>query len=127
MPLTNLSRDLLSDAIIGGTTYAKLSNANANLGVGDSSTAFAATQTDLIAATNKLRKGMDATFPTRAANALTFQATFTSAEANWVWNEWGLFNSATAGNMYSRKVEALGTKSSGSTWEISVSSTLTLA
>jgi hypothetical protein len=44
----------------GGTVY---SNANANLGIGDSTTAAAIGQTDLQAASNKVRQAMDATYP----------------------------------------------------------------
>lgn len=97
------------------------SNANAAIGVGDSTTAAAAGQTDLQAATNKLRKGMLATYPTAAtAGSKTFSSNFLTGEANWVWNEWGVFNSTTngAGTMLNRKVEALGTKTSG-TWTLS--------
>lgn len=98
----------------GGTAY---SNANAYLGVGDSSTAWATTQTDLQAATNKLRKAMKATYPVTGTKKQTFQSDFLTGEANWVWNEWAIFNASTAGTMLSRKVEALGTKASG-TWTL---------
>jgi hypothetical protein len=100
-------------------------NANARLGVGDSTTAFAASQTDLVAAANKLRKAMDATYPQRSTNVLTFRATFATSEANWVWNEWGVFNAGpTGGTMLNRKVEILGTKTSSQYWELSVALTL---
>ncbi len=46
-----------------GTGVTAFDNGNAYLGVGDSSTAAAATQTDLVAATNKHREAMDATYP----------------------------------------------------------------
>jgi hypothetical protein len=46
----------------------RYTNANARLGVGDSSAVFAATQTDLQAVTNKLRKAMDASYPQRTNN-----------------------------------------------------------
>src|SRR5205085_11854555 len=46
----------LLDRLIG-TSPTAYDNTNANLGVGDSSTATSASQTDLQAATNKLRKG----------------------------------------------------------------------
>lgn len=113
-------------------TLTYLSNARAALGVGDSSTAAAATQTDLQAATNKLRKAMEATYPTHTdgviagAATITFRSSFATGEANFVWNEWGLFNSATAatGRMINRKVESLGTKASG-VWTLTT--TLTLA
>lgn len=101
----------------GGTAY---NNANARLGVGDSATAWGTTQTDLQAATNKLRNVMKATYPVTGTKKQTFAADFATGEANWVWNEWGIFNSNTANvGMLSRKVESLGTKSSG-TWTLTV-------
>jgi len=99
----------------GGTVY---SNANAYLGVGDSSTAEAIGQTDLQAATNKLRKAMDATYPQVAANVVTFRSTFATGDANFQWNEWGTFNASSAGTMLNRKVQGLGTKVSTATWTL---------
>lgn len=115
-----------------GQTLTYFNNANAAIGWGDSNTAAAATQTDLQAATNKVRKGMDATYPqhtdgtTSAAAIITFRATAGTADANWAWAEWGIFNSPTAatGRMLSRKVEALGTKTSASSWQHTVTVTL---
>lgn len=121
-----------------GTTTADqaltyFSNARAAIGVGDSTTAAAATQTDMQAATNKLRKAMDATYPTHTdattsgAASIAFRSTFGTSEANFAWQEWGVFNSATAatGRMLNRKVESNGTKASGSSWQITA--TLSLA
>jgi hypothetical protein len=99
----------------GGTVF---SNANARLGVGDSSTAPAVGQTDLQAATNKLRKGMNASYPIISAPSIDFQATFGSSEANFAWAEVGTFNSASGATMLNRVVQALGTKSSGATWTL---------
>lgn len=123
MAMTNAYRDFIATQSIGEAVTA-FSNANAHLGVGDSSTAFAATQTDLQAATNKLRKAMEATYPTRATNVLTFRSLFGTADANWVWNEWGVFNASTAGTMMSRKVEALGTKTSAQSWQLTTTITI---
>jgi len=106
----------------GGTTWA---NANAHIGVGDSSTAAAAGQTDLQASTNKLRKAMEATYPQVSTNTCVFRASFGSSEANFAWAEWAVFNASSAGTMLNRKVESLGTKASGSTWVLTV--TLSLA
>lgn len=120
--------------VTAGQALTYYNNANAAIGVGDSATAAADTQTDLQAATNKLRRGMDATYPqhtdttgTAGSKSVTYRSTFATADANWVWNEWGLFNSPTAatGRMLNRKVEALGTKTSAATWVITV--TLSLA
>lgn len=126
MPLTDAGRNHLVQAGIGAGVTA-FSNANAHIGVGDSSTAFAAGQTDLQAATNKLRKAMDATYPTGAANVLTFRATFGTGDANFAWNEWGIFNAASAGTMLNRKVESLGTKTNTQTWQFTTTLTITTA
>jgi len=121
--LVNAGIQLMEDLLIGagGTTYA---NANARIGVGDSSTAAAVGQTDLQAATNKLRKVMDATFPSRSGQTVTWKSSFTTSEANYAWNEWAVFNAATAGTMLNRKVESLGTKSSG-TWTLQTDVSIT--
>lgn len=129
----------LWQCLIGnGTTTADqtltyFNNTRAAVGVGDSSTAAAATHTNLQAATNKLRVAMDATYPqhtdatTSGAASIVFRSTFSTAQANYAWNEWAVFNSATdaTGRMLQRKVESLGTKTSSSTWTLTV--TLTLA
>ena len=126
MPLTNAFRDYVAQKVFDGTGVL-FDNTNAFIGVGDTATAFAATQTDLAASTNKLRKGMDATFPQRAANVLTFKSTFVSAEANFAWAEWAIFNASTAGTMMSRLVQSLGTKTAGSTWVLTATITLNVA
>ena len=129
--LTYGGASILWQALIGAApTY--FSNANAHIGVGDSSTGAAATQTDLQAATNKLRKAMDATYPTHtdgtgaSSNAeIVFKSTFGSTEANFAWNEWAIFNASSSGRMLNRKAESFGTKSAGSTWTLTI--TLSLA
>ena len=111
-------------------TLTFFNNGNAHIGVGDSNTAAAATQTDLQASTNKLRKAMEATYPqhtdgvTSGAAAITFRSVFGSSEANWAWEEWGVFNGSSGGRMLNRKVEGNGTKASGSTWTFTVTLSL---
>jgi len=124
--LVNLARDLIADAITGGSSYNKFSNANAYIGIGDSSTAHAAAQTDLQAATNKTRKAMDATYPSRSANVLTWRSTFGTGDANYAWNERGVFNASSSGQMLSRKVISLGTKTSSASWQITCTDTIVL-
>ena len=123
MPLVNGGRDHFVAGILG-SAVTPFNNANAHIGVGDSATAHAVTQADLVAATNKFRKAMDATFPTAAGNVLTYRATFGTADANFAWNEWGVFNAGTAGTMLNRKVEALGTKPNTQTWQFTVTLTV---
>lgn len=125
MPFTTASRDAIVQAIVGGT-FTAFNNANAYLGVGDSTTAFATSHTDLQAATNKARKAMDATYPTVATNVITFRATFGTSEANFAWQEVGIFNASSAGVMLARFVQALGTKTSSSTWQLTVTETVTV-
>lgn len=126
MPITDAGRNQLVQAGIGaGPTF--FNNANAYIGVGDSTTAFSAAQTDLVASTNKLRKAMDSTYPSGAANVITFRSTFSTSDANFAWQEWGVFNASAAGTMLNRKVESLGTKTSTQTWQFTVVLTFTTA
>jgi hypothetical protein len=105
-------------------------NGNAYIGVGDSTTAAAATQTDLQASTNKLRKAMDATYPqhtdatTSGAASIVFKSTFSTSDANYAWQEWGIFNGSSGGRMLNRKVESLGTKTSAASWAFTCTLTL---
>lgn len=113
-----------------GQTLTYFNNGNAYIGVGDSSTAEAATHTDLQAASNKLRKAMDATYPqhtdatTSGAATITFRSTFGTSDANFAWNEWAIFNGSTGGRMLNRKVASLGTKTNAETKQVTVTITL---
>ena len=126
MALTNAARDLIAQALIG-EAFTSFAHANARIGVGDSSAAFGASQTDLQASTNKLRKAMEAAYPTRAGNALTFRSIFGTSEGNFAWNEWGVFNAASAGTMLNRIVASLGTKTSAQSWQLTVTVTVVAA
>ena len=118
-----------------GQQLTYFNNAQAAIGVGDSTTAAADTQTELQAATNHLRKAMDATYPlhtdsnsSAGAKSITFRSTFATTDANWAWQEWIVKNSTTAGatgRVLNRKVESLGTKTSAATWVLTI--TLSLA
>ncbi len=116
--------NLLLNAIVAaiGTPF---NATNARIGVGDSSTAATAADTDLNAATNKLRVVVNS-IPTVSTNVLTAVATFTTGQANYVWQEWGLFNAASgATSMLNHAVTNLGTKTSASAWTITVTITIT--
>ena len=113
MALVNAGRDFIAQAIVNDASPTFYNATNARLGVGDSATAYAAAQVDLQAASNKFRKLVTGA-PGRAANVLTFVATFATGEANFAWNEIGVFNTATAAQgMLCRVVQSLGTKASG--------------
>jgi len=122
--LLNTGIDEMWDLITGAVSGADhiFDNSHAQIGVGDSSTAADASQTDLQAATNKTYKGMETGYPTSTSQKATFKASFGSTEANYAWNEW-VVKQSTSGKCLNRKVENLGTKSSG-TWTLEVSITL---
>lgn len=126
MALTNAGRDHMVQATIGAGVTA-FNNANSYIGVGDSTTAFSASHTDLQAASNKFRKAMDATYPSGGANVITFRSTFATGDANFAWQEWAVFNASTSGTMLNRKVESLGTKTSAQTWQFTVTLTFSAA
>ncbi len=127
MALTTAGRNFIANAIINNGSPTFFTNANAYIGVGDSNTAFSAAHTDLQAATNKLRKAMESTYPTIATNVLTFRSLFGTSEANFAWEEWAVFNASSSGTMLNRKVESLGTKTSSASWQLTVDLTVTAA
>lgn len=124
MAITNAGAILAAQCLMNDSATF-LNSSNTHLGVGDSSTAFAASQTDLQAASNKLRKAMESGYPTRSSGALTLRSLFGTSEANFAWNEWGTFNASSGGVMFQRKVESLGTKANTQSWQLTC--TLTLA
>lgn len=112
------------DLICGLGSPTAFDNTNARLGVGDSTTAEAATQTDLQAASNKTYKAMEASYPQRSAQTVTFRSVFASADANYAWEEFVADNGGTALMTMNRKVSSQGTKASGQTWTLDLSITL---
>ena len=80
------------------------------------------TETDLAGA-SKTYKGMEATYPTSTAQKLTCKSSFGSGDANYVWSEW-VVKQSTSSKCINRKVSAMGTKASGSTWTLEVTITL---
>lgn len=179
-----------------GAAPTYFSNANSYIGVGDSSTTEVRSQTDLQAASNKLRVAMDSTYPTHSTgtavktitgatnatpivvtsashgysngdfvhvasvagntaanglwsianqatntfelvgsvgsgaytsggdvtvfNVMVWQSTFSTSQANFAWNEWGIFNASAAGTMLNRKTFSGGTKTSAASWQFKV-------
>lgn len=112
-------------AAVAGDTYTPFNNANAHIGVGNGTALFAASQTDLQGA-SKFRKPMDAGYPSRSANVLTFRSTFVEADANFAWEEWGVFNAGTLGTMMNRVVAPNGTKASTETKQVTATITFTV-
>jgi len=133
--LINNGINRLLNLLIGTGSIAAYTNTVARLGTGNSSTAEAASQTDLQAAagsSNRWFQVSAATYPQVSAQTLTEQATWATGDGNYAWNEWGIdgggsSSSATVGTntttlcaLLNRKVATLGTKASGSTWTLTV-------
>lgn len=123
MALTAAGINFLAQATIGqGTMF---NSANARIGVGNGTAAFATSQTDL-QGSSKLRKTMDSGYPMVDGQTVTFKSTFAQSEANFAWNEWGVFNAATGGVMLNRVLESNGTKQSNQTWVLEVAITFAI-
>jgi hypothetical protein len=111
--------------LFSGQSANTFNNANAQIGIGDSSTAASAGQTDLQAATNKTYKAQDASFPSvPASGQIQYKSTFGSSDANYVWNEFVLKHSGSA-ICLDRGVSSMGTKASGTTWVVTLTLTIT--
>jgi hypothetical protein len=124
MAVTTAGLNFIAGAITGAGTF--FNNANANIGVGNGTTAVAIGQTDLLG-TSKFRQGMDATYPLVAGAVMTFKSTFAPASANFAWTEWGIFNASTGGVMLCRVLETNGTKLSNQTWILELDITVATA
>lgn len=127
--LVNAGIQRLEDLLIGAGGQAYV-NTYARIGVGNGSGTAAAGDTDLSAAAgsaNRWFQSMAATFPSRAAQTLSFKSSYASADGNFVWNEWGIdqggAGASTSGNtvgaplLNHKTSAALGTKASGATWD----------
>lgn len=113
------------NAVIGTSGLTPFNQANSYVGVGDGTTAPSASQTGL-QGTNIYYKNVDSGYPQIVGTTIVFRATFGPDEANFSWQEWTVANgNSNAAVNLNRKVENLGTKSSGSTWGLEVQLTLT--
>lgn len=119
--LLNTGIDRMWDLVTGATDKI-FDFAHAFIGVGDSTTAAGATQTDLQAASNSQYNAMETAFPSSTTQKATFKASFATGEANFAWNEW-VVKETDGAVCLNRKVESLGTKTTG-TWTLEVSITL---
>lgn len=123
----NVGLQILLDQLTGATST-PYNNANAALGAGDSNAAFSLAQTNLqgaVVTTDRVRKAMNATFPSRSGQTVTFQSNFATTDANFTWNEWAIFNNVTdgSGTMLNRAVASLGTKTSAQAWTLTATIT----
>ena len=108
--------------ILCSSSGTKYDNSNAQLGTGTSNTAADPADSSL---TSGVWKAMDVSYPTYGTlNQAVWKSTFGSGDANQAWNEFSVRNGASADKMLNRKVSAQGTKTSGQTWELTLTITL---
>lgn len=103
--------------LIAGVSSTHLDATNTRLAVGDSSTAAAAGQTDLLG-TNKFRKLVNGA-PVISNNQITFSAQFETGEANFAWLEVGVADATGTAQLISRTAitsPGLGTKVNTAVW-----------
>jgi len=131
MPLVVLGRNNISALIVSTGSMRPWSSTGAYFLVGNSTAAHATNQTWVLGAASTMAP-MDAGYPTRATNVCTFRATFSTAQANFAWNEWGIVNTTTTSladgySMLNRKQEdpSLGSKSCTASWQITADITFT--
>jgi hypothetical protein len=129
MPLAHAARNLIAKMLVGEQTSSQdYNSSNAWIHVGSSTGTFDPTHNSMLS-TGAIAATMDATYPSRATNVLTFRSTYTTSQANFDWNEWGVKNSsatATGSNdLLNRKQEALGTKASTQAWQITATLSVT--
>ena len=120
--LLNEGITALLNLLIGAAETA-FSNANAYLGVGESTTAAAASQTGL-QGSSKTYKAMESGYPSISGQTVTFRSVFGSSDANNAWQEFTVASgdSDSADNL-NRKVSDQGTKASGQTWTLDLAIT----
>jgi hypothetical protein len=99
-------------------------NTNAVLIVGTGSGAEDPTDNEATF-TAGVKKAMDGGFPTYGTDEkATWQATYASGDANQAWEEFGVLNNTSSGDLMNRKTSSEGTKTVGQTWELTLEITL---
>lgn len=110
-----------------GAALQAFSTGNARLAVGNSTATAAVTQNNLSGGSVRYNS-MVSGYPSHTdgtsssgARQVQFRALYTTAQANFAWQEWGIFNSSGASRrMLNRRVQSLGTKTSSAQWTFTV-------
>lgn len=108
--------------IAGEGSPTSFAAATAQCGVGTSTTAAAAGQTDLQA--GGVWKGMNGSYPTVTGQYCEWQSEFGASEANQSWQEASVRNDSTADKNIARLVQDMGTKASPAVWVLTYKITL---
>lgn len=104
-----------------GTKY---DNTNAYLIVGTGSGAATATDTEATF-TAGVKQGMEDGYPTYGTSqAITWKASYDGDTANQAWQEFGVLNASSGGDLLNRKVSDQGTKTTGQVWDLELQITI---
>ena len=106
---------------IGGSAN-HFTEAKTTIGVGNSTTAAIASQTDLQGG-SKTYIAMTAGYPAVSVGQITFRASFGTSNANYEWTEFVIKQSDSA-ICLNRKVNDIGLKTSSDTWIVDIKVTL---
>lgn len=128
MPLVQVARDRIAGLIVGVETC-HWGDAKATIWVATSTAAHSGTSTWFGSATTATWAAtMETGFPARATNVLQFSGIFSTAVANIQWEQWGI-NTATSSStgilLNVAAQQALGTKTSAQSWQLTACVTIT--
>ena len=110
--------------LLTGAAETAFNQTNTYIGVGDSNTAAADTQTELQASTNKAWVQCDGSYPSISNQTVTWRGVFGDGVAEFAWEEFTVNSSGAAndtGDNLNRKTSSEGTKASGQTWTLDCS------
>jgi len=94
MSITLLGRNTIAALVVSTGSMRPYSSTGACFLVGNSTAAEASATTWLVG-TNALST-MSAGYPSRTDNAMQWTARFTTEQANFIWQEWGLVNTTSS-------------------------------
>ena len=111
--------------VVCGISADAYDTANAKIGVGTSTTSENASQTGLVATSREVAyKQMEVGYPKVNGRTMVFKSVFGEEDANFAWNEFTVVNGTGVGGIaLNRKVQALGTKTTG-IWSIQITITV---
>ena len=125
MPLIQVARDRIAGLIMGAETC-HWGDAKATIWVASSTAVHSPTSTWLGSA--GVASTMEAGYPSRTLNVLQFRGIYSTAQANFQWEQW-LIHTATATNagvpLNIAPAQLLGTKTSAASWQLTACITIT--
>lgn len=125
MPLVQVGRDRIAGLITGAETC-HWGTSSATIWVASSTAAHAGSSTWLDSA--GVGTTIESGYPTRSANVLQYRSVYSTDKANFPWEQW-LINSASASSsgvpLQLAAQQALGTKTSAQSWQLTACVTIT--